>query len=92
MAHQSCLLREMSEERKDSYPRYRNHFLPRTREGRVAAVLFVTLFLCTQPPILFVVANRVEPLIFGLPFLYVYLLVLYSLLIGVLIWTMRRGV
>ena len=75
-----------------SYPRYRNHYLPRTRDGAVATVLFLVLFLCTQPPIVYVVANRIEPLIFGLPFLYVYLLVLYTALIAVLIWAKRRGV
>ncbi len=82
----------MTEERHDPYPRYRSHFLPRTREGWVATVSFVVLFLCTQPPIVFVVANRIEPLILGLPFLYVYLFVLYVALIAVLVWAGRRGV
>jgi len=81
----------MTEKGQESYPRYRSHFVPRTRDGWVATVLFVVLFLCTQPPIVFMVANRIEPVIFGLPFLYVYLLVLYTALITVLIWAARRG-
>jgi hypothetical protein len=32
----------------------------------------------------------VEPWVFGLPFLYAYLLVVYSGLIGVLLWTLRK--
>ncbi len=79
-------------DRRDSYPRYRSHFMPRTRKGWVATVSFVVLFLCTQPPVVFIVANRIEPVILGLPFLYVYLLVLYTALIAVLIWAGRRGV
>ena len=82
----------MTEDQRDSYPRFRSHLVPRTREGWVATIWFVVLFLCTQPPIVFIVANRIEPVIFGLPFLYVYLLVLYTALIAVLIWAARRGV
>lgn len=70
--------------------RYRSHFLPRTPAGRLLTVLFLALFAFTQPPLVFWIGNRVEPWIAGMPFLYVYLLVLYFLLIGVLIWMQRR--
>ena len=72
------------------YPSYRNHFRPRTRRSWLAMVLFLLLFSLTQPPVVYLVANRVEPWVLGLPFLYSYLLVLYFALIGVLIWAVRR--
>jgi hypothetical protein len=77
---------------RDQGPVRRSHYLPRTREGWIATVLFLVLFALTQPPFVHRIANRIEPTVFGLPFLYVYLLVLYFLLIGVLIWAFRRGV
>ncbi len=69
---------------------YRSHFVPRTRAGRIAVVCFLVLFAFTQPPLVFWLGNRIEPWIFGVPFLYGYLLILYVLLIGVLLWTKRR--
>lgn len=51
---------------------------------------FLALFAFTQPPLVFVLANRIEPRIAGVPFLYVYLLVFYIALIGVLLWARRR--
>ena len=71
--------------------RFRSHFLPRTPTGRRLTVLFLALFAFTQPPLVYVIGNRLEPWIGGMPFLYVYLLVLYCLLIGVLIRVQRRG-
>ena len=70
--------------------RFRSHFLPRTPAGRWLTALFLGLFAFTQPPLVFWIGNRVEPWIGGMPFLYVYLLALYVLLIGVLIWVQRR--
>ena len=70
----------------------RSHYLPRTRDGWIATVLFLALFALTQPPFVHGLANRIEPRVFGLPFLYAYLLVLYCALIGVLIWAVRRNV
>ena len=70
--------------------RFRSHYLPRTRPGRLLLALFLGLFAFTQPPLVFWIGNRVEPLLGGLPFLYVYLLIFYCLLIGVLVWMMRR--
>ena len=55
-------------------------------------VSFLALFSLTQPPIVNTVANRTEPWLLGMPFLYTYLLVIYFVLIAVLIWAMRRGV
>jgi hypothetical protein len=67
-----------------------SHLLPRTREGWVAVVLFLGLFALVEPPFVHSLANRIEPRLFGLPFLYVYLLFLYTALIGVLIWALGR--
>lgn len=75
----------------ESYPRYRSHFLPRTRNGWIAVILFCGLFALTQPPLLYV-ANRVTPWVLGLPFIYAYLLLIYCALIAVLLWAQRRGV
>jgi len=73
-------------------PAPRSHYLPRTREGWIGVISFVLLFALVEPPFVFALANRVEPWIFGFPFLYAYLLILYFALIGVLVWVMRRGV
>ena len=69
---------------------FRSHLRPRTRDGWVAVLLFLGLFLLVEPPFVHGFANRVEPWLFGFPFLYTYLLVLYSALICVLIWALRR--
>jgi hypothetical protein len=76
---------------EDSGPATRSHYLPRTRQGRIGVVLFILLLALAEPPIVYVVANWVEPWVLGVPFLYAYLLVVYFALIGVLIWVMRRG-
>ncbi|MFP6829162.1 MAG: hypothetical protein VCC36_09045 [Gammaproteobacteria bacterium] len=76
----------------DDYPRFRSHFRPRTRDGRIAVISFLVLFALTQPPFVHTVANRISPWLLGLPFLYAYLLIIYIALIGVLIWAQRRGV
>lgn len=74
------------------YPAYRSHYLPRTRRGWIAVIAFLSLFALTQPPVVHTFANRVEPWILGMPFLYVYLLAVYVALIAVLIWAARKGV
>ena len=53
---------------------------------------FTLLMAMAQPPIVHTLANRTEPSLLGMPFLYVYLLAVYVLMIGVLIWAMRKGV
>lgn len=70
----------------------KSHFIPRTRDGWFGVIAFLGLFALTQPPLVFLVANRIEPRIFGVPFLYAYLLIIYIAMIGVLIRTARRSV
>lgn len=70
----------------------RSHYLPRTREGWIGVILFLVLFALAEPPLVYVLANREQPWILGVPFLYAYLLVVYFALIGVLVWVMRKGV
>ena len=75
----------------DSYPDYPSHYRPRTRAGWIAVVLFLALMSLVEPPIVTSWANRIEPWIFGMPFLYSYLLIVYVALIGVLLWAQSRG-
>lgn len=70
---------------------FRSHLRPRTREGWVAVLLFLGLFALVEPPFVNTIANRIEPWLLGFPFLYTYLLALYGILIGVLVWAMKRG-
>ncbi|HSG49068.1 MAG TPA: hypothetical protein VLA43_14700 [Longimicrobiales bacterium] len=76
----------------DDYPKYRSHLLPRTRDGWTAVVAFLALLALAMPPVTHRFLNRLEPVILGLPFLYMVLLLIYVALVGVLIWTYRRGV
>jgi len=64
----------------------RSHYIPRTKAGRGAVIVFLVLLALTQPPAVFMLANRVTPWISGFPFLYAYLLGLYVALIAVLLW------
>jgi hypothetical protein len=73
------------------YPRYRSHFRPRTWRGWVAVVLFLGILALAQPPLVNTIANRIEPLVLGMPFLYAYLLVIYCALIAVLLWAQHKG-
>lgn len=75
-----------------SDPRPTSHLRPRTRDGWIATVSFVVLFLLAMPPVSHVVLDRPDSWIGGWPFLFVALLVVYAALIGVLLWAMRRGV
>ena len=70
----------------------RNHYIPRSFTGRVAVVLFLLFFALTQPPLVFWLANRINPVLLGMPFLYVFLLADYFILIGILIWARKKGV
>jgi len=56
----------------------------------VAVVLFLVLLALAEPPVVHSWANRIEPWVLGVPFLYAYLLVVYLALIGVLLWVLRR--
>jgi hypothetical protein len=73
------------------YPRFASAVRPRTRAGRRGAILFLLLFALVQPPLVFLLANRITPWVLGLPFLYAYLLLIYLALIGVLLWALKRG-
>lgn len=71
-------------------PRYRSHYLPRTRDGWIAVVAFLVLLALAMPPVTHTVLNRVEPWILGVPFFYGALLIVYCAAIGVLIWARSR--
>ena len=70
----------------------RSHYLPRTRSGWTATVLLLACMALSQPPVVHGLANRIEPWILGMPFLFVYLFCVYTAMIAVLIWTMLRRV
>lgn len=69
-----------------------SHFVPRTRDGWIATITFVVLFLLAMPPFTHTVWNRIEPSVLGMPFFYVGLFAVYGALIGVLLWALRKGV
>ncbi|MCY3920761.1 MAG: hypothetical protein OXG38_13310 [Chloroflexi bacterium] len=69
----------------------RSHYLPRTRNGRIAAVAFIVAMALAQPPIVHGLVNRTEPWILGMPFIFAYLLAAYVVGIAVLIWAHRKG-
>ncbi|MCA9738631.1 MAG: hypothetical protein R3E98_08030 [Gemmatimonadota bacterium] len=70
----------------------RPHYLPRTGAGWTASVLFLVLCALAQPPVVHGWANRVEPWILGVPFLYAYLFVVYVAMIVVLLWALSQDV
>ncbi len=76
----------------DPRPRYRSHLIPRTRDGWIATLAFLAIFLIAEPPIVDTLLNRIHPWILGMPFLYAVLLGVYLALIAVLIWTLWRRV
>ena len=78
-------------ESERDYPSFRSHFVPRTCTARVALGVFLSVFALAEPPLLYVLANRIEPFVLGLPFLYAYLLAVYAALIAVLFWIQRQG-
>lgn len=69
----------------------RSHWIPRTAVGRAATVLFLVLMALAQPPVVHGLADRVEPWILGVPFLYAYLFVVYAAMIVVLVWAALRS-
>ncbi len=72
---------------------YRSHYLPRSRSGWIAVLAFLGLMALVQPPIVFWVDTHLgSRWVLGMPFLYVYLGAVYFLLIGVLLWAVRRAV
>jgi hypothetical protein len=72
-------------------PARTSRFLPRTRDGWIAAASFVVLLLLAMPPVTHALLDRTEPWILGIPFFFAALFLIYSALIGVLVWAYRRG-
>ena len=70
----------------------RSHFVPRTLEGRLATVAFVVLFLLAMPPVTHALWDRPDRWIAGWPFFFVVLFLVYSGLVAILLWALRRGV
>ncbi len=70
----------------------RPHYLPRTSKGWIATLVFLVLCLLAQPPIVHGWADRIEPWIGGVPFLYAYLFCVYVAQICVLIWALYRKI
>lgn len=77
-------------ERMSHPSHFPSHYVPRSAAGRRVVGLFLLLLLLAEPPVVHLLANRVEPWILGVPFLYAYLLLLYVGMIGVLLWAMKR--
>lgn len=73
-------------------PEYPSHLVPRTRNGRIALVLFVALFALCMPPVTHLLLDRVEPWLLGAPFFMTALFFVYVALIGVLVWAYRKDV
>ena len=74
----------------DVRPRCRSHYVPRSRAGRVAVVLFLALLALAEPPVVHALADRTEPWLLGFPFLYGWLLLVYVAMIAVLVWAARK--
>ncbi len=73
-------------------PRPRSHLIPRTQNGWIAVVAFLALFALAMPPVTHAFLDRPDLWIGGVPHFFAALLVIYTALIGVLIWAYRRGV
>ena len=70
----------------------RSHYLPRTRSGWTATALLLACMALSQPPVVHGLANRIEPWVLGMPFLFTYLLLVYIVTIAILIWTMIKKI
>lgn len=70
---------------------FKSHLIPRTRRGKFVTLAILCLYLLIQWPILRF-ANRIQPLILGLPFLYFYLLVIYVGIIAIMVYAAKKGV
>jgi hypothetical protein len=55
------------------------------RGPRSFVAAFLMLFLLAEPPAVYLIGTRIEPTILSMPFLYVYLGVLYAGMIGILV-------
>ena len=70
----------------------RSHYLPRTRNGWIATILFISIMALAQPPVVHGLMNRIDPWVLGMPFLYAWLLGVYVVMIGVLLWAYRKRI
>lgn len=71
------------------YRDFRSHYLPRTAKGRASVFLFIAALAFAEWPLL-PLANRIEPTLFGFPFLFTYLTVIYAIKLAVLIYAARN--
>ena len=62
----------------ESQPTRRSHFIPRTRDGWIACISFLVIFMLAMPPVTHTLLNRSEPWIFGFPFIYGALFAVYT--------------
>jgi hypothetical protein len=69
-----------------------SHLHPRTRDGWIATITWIVLFALCMPPFTHAVLDRPDTWVAGVPFLFVSLLAIYTGLIVVLLWALRRGV
>jgi apolipoprotein N-acyltransferase len=67
-----------------------SHLTPRTREGWIATLVYLGLFLLVMPPVTHTVLDRPDVWVLGVPFFFAALLALYTGLIVVLVWALRR--
>ena len=81
----------MNDEKTRSAELPPSHLTPRTREGWIATIAYVVIFLLAMPPVTHRVLDRPDVWIGGVPFFFAALLVVYSVLIGVLVWSLRKG-
>jgi apolipoprotein N-acyltransferase len=75
-----------------SHQRPTSHFVPRTREGWIATIAFAGLFLLAMPPVSHRILDRPGTWVWGVPVLFFSLFVIYLLLIGVLVWALRKDI
>ena len=75
----------------DAGGRPEGHLIPRTREGRIATLAYLALFLLAMPPFTHVLWDRPGAWVAGWPFFFVALFSIYSALVGVLVWALRKG-
>ncbi len=71
------------------YREFRSHYLPRTPSGRFTVAFYLVALAFAEWPLL-PLANRIEPTVLGLPFLFVYLSVIYTAKVAVLIYAARQ--
>jgi len=74
---------------QDRYRVFPSHYMPRTRTGRTVAGLYLALLLGAEWPLL-PLANRIDPTVAGMPFLFVYLGVIYTVKVALLVYAARR--